>query len=150
MPYVRKDWSSVRVLVRETVNLLTEPGIVVGFGLDETIERVGDEAVANNHHTHAAHAAALSVGGLEINGGEILHYYSFYEHTKDISLLHPIHIQRLIQNHLLADVVGGHAQDVWNTVILIVAKFTERVAKRDGLGENEVNIALILEGKPLW
>lgn len=73
---------------------------------------------------HATHAAALSVGGLEINGGEILHDYSFYEHTKDISLLHPIHIQRLIQNHLLADVVGGHAQDVRNAVILTVAKFT--------------------------
>lgn len=50
MPYVRKDRSIVRVLVRETVNLLTEPGIVVGFGLDEIVERVGDEAVANNHH----------------------------------------------------------------------------------------------------
>ena len=147
MPYVRKNRSIVRVLVRETVNLLTEPGIVVGFGLDETVERVGDEPVANNHHPHAAYAAALSVGGLEINGGEILHNYSFYEHTKDISLLHPIHIQRLIQNHLLADVVGGHTHDVGDTVMLVVAKLAKRVAKRDGLGENEVNIALILEGQ---
>ena len=33
----------VGVLMRESVHLLTEPGVVVGFGMDERIERVGDD-----------------------------------------------------------------------------------------------------------
>jgi len=77
-PHLGEHRRVVRVLVRESVNLLTEPGIVVGLGFDETVERVGDEAVAHNHHSYAAHAAALSVGGLEIDGGKILHDGFFF------------------------------------------------------------------------
>lgn len=63
----------VGVLVRESVHLLTEPGVVVGFGMDERIERVGDDTAAHHYHAHAAHAAALPVGGLEVYGGKIGH-----------------------------------------------------------------------------
>ncbi len=63
----------VGVLMRESVHLLTEPGVVVGFGMDERIERVGDDTAAHHHHAHAAHAAALPVGGLEVYGGKIGH-----------------------------------------------------------------------------
>ena len=61
------------VLVRESVYRLAEPGVVVGFGMDERVERVGDDAAAHHHHAHAADAAALSVGGLEIYGGKVGH-----------------------------------------------------------------------------
>ena len=85
-PHFREHRRVVRVLVRQSVYLLTEPGVVVGLGLDERVERVGDETVAHDHHPHAAHAAALSVGGLEIDGGKILHDCSFLASKYNCSL----------------------------------------------------------------
>ena len=35
------------------------------------------QATAHDHHAHAAHDAALSVGGLEIDGGKIGHIFTF-------------------------------------------------------------------------
>ena len=70
------DWEhgrSIGVLVRETVHFLAEPRIVVGLGFDERVEGVGDDTFAHHHHAHAAHAAAVPVGGLEINGCKIGH-----------------------------------------------------------------------------
>ena len=72
-PYHGEHGSVVGVLVRETVHALAEPGVVVGFGMDERVERVGDDTVAHHRHAHAAHAAGLPVGGLEIYGGEVGH-----------------------------------------------------------------------------
>ena len=46
---------------------------MVGFGMDERIERVGDDTAAHHHHAHAADAAVLPVGGLEIYGGKVGH-----------------------------------------------------------------------------
>ena len=61
------------VLVREAVHALAEPCVVVGFGMDERVERVGDDTAAHHHHTHAAHAAGLPIGGFEIYGGKVGH-----------------------------------------------------------------------------
>ena len=58
-----------------------------------------------------------------------------------------LHFQHFIQNHLLADVVGGHAHDVGDAVILVVAKLAKGVAKRDVSGENEVDVTRLLEGQ---
>ena len=63
----------VGVLVREAVHALAKPCVVVRLGLDERIERVGDDAAAHHHHTHAAYAAALPVGGLEVYGCKVGH-----------------------------------------------------------------------------
>ena len=73
-PYRGEHESVVGVRVRETVYLLAEPGVVIGLGMDEAVERVGDDATAHDHHAHAADAAALSVGGLEVYGGKIGHW----------------------------------------------------------------------------
>ena len=64
----------VGVFVREAVHFLAEPGVVVGLGLDERVEGVGDDASAHHHHAHAAHAAAVPVGGLEIYGCKVGHW----------------------------------------------------------------------------
>ena len=72
-PNVGEHRRIVRVLVREPVNLLAEPRVVVGFGLDERVKRVGDDTSTHHHHTHAAHAAALPVGGLEVYGCKVGH-----------------------------------------------------------------------------
>ena len=72
-PHVWKEWGGVGVFRTKAVYLLTEPRVVVGSGPDERVEGLGDEAAAHHHHAHAAHAAALSVGGLEIYGGKVGH-----------------------------------------------------------------------------
>jgi len=73
LPNVGKERGGVGVGVPEAVHLLTEPRVVVGSGPDERVEGVGDEAAAHHHHAHAAHAAALSVGGLEVNSCKVFH-----------------------------------------------------------------------------
>ena len=72
-PHFREGRGAVGVFRSQTVHFLTEPCVVVGHGMDETVESVGDNAVAHDHHADAAHAAALSVGGLEINSCEVFH-----------------------------------------------------------------------------
>ena len=72
-PHDREDGRVVGVFVRESVYLLTEPGVVVRLWMDKRVERVGDDATAHHHHAHAADAAALSVSGLEIYGGKVGH-----------------------------------------------------------------------------
>ena len=74
-PHDGKYGRVVGVLMRKSVHLLTEPGVVVGFGMDERVERVGDDATAHHHHAHAADAAALPVGGLEVYGGKVGHLW---------------------------------------------------------------------------
>ncbi len=72
-PHFREGGGGVGIGVTEAVHFLTEPRIVVGRGPDERVEGVGDEAAAHHHHAHAAHTAALSVGGLKIYGGKVGH-----------------------------------------------------------------------------
>jgi len=72
-PHAGEHGCVVRVLVREPVYPLAEPRVVVGFGLDERVKRVGDDTAAHHHHTHAAYAAALPVGGLEVYGCKVGH-----------------------------------------------------------------------------
>ena len=74
-PHDREDGRVVGVFVRESVYLLTEPGVVVRLWMDKRVERVGDDAAAHHHHhAHAADAAALPVGCLEIYGGKVGHW----------------------------------------------------------------------------
>ena len=47
--------------------------VIVRLRLDKGIKRVHELAFFHNHHTHAAHAGALVVGGLEVDGGEVVH-----------------------------------------------------------------------------
>ena len=72
-PHDREDGRVVGVFVRESVYLLTEPGVVVRLWMDKRVERVGDDAAAHHHHTHAANATALPIGGLEVYGGKVGH-----------------------------------------------------------------------------
>ena len=57
----------------QAMHFLAEPRVVVGGGPDERVEGVGDEAATHHHHAHAAHTAALSVGGLEVDSGKVVH-----------------------------------------------------------------------------
>lgn len=65
-PHVGERGGGVGVFVPQAVHLAAEPAVVVGLGVDERVECVGNHAAAHHHHSHAAHAAGVSVGGLEI------------------------------------------------------------------------------------
>ena len=58
----------------ESVNLGAAVGIIIGFGQNERVERVGNEAVPNDDQSYGADAAALVVGGFEINGCKVFHF----------------------------------------------------------------------------
>ena len=72
-PHFGEDGGIVGVSMTEAVHALAPIYIVIGFRLDERVERVGDDAVANNYHAHTAHAAGVLVGGFEVDGGKIIH-----------------------------------------------------------------------------
>ena len=72
-PHVWKERCGVGIGVTEPMNLLAEPRVVVGSGPDERVEGVGDEAAAHHYHAHAAHTAALSVGGLKVDSCKVVH-----------------------------------------------------------------------------
>lgn len=46
---------------------------------------------------------------------------------------------RIIQNRILADIVGCHTHNVWNTVMLVAGKPTESETKRYCIGNVQVN-----------
>ena len=72
-PNVREHGSVLGVLLGDAVDERVPIEVIVRLGLDEGIERVDKLALADNHHAHAANAATLVVGGLEVYGGEGVH-----------------------------------------------------------------------------
>ena len=77
LPYSRKGGGVNRIFRPQAVNLPAEPRVVVGYGMDEAVEGVGDNAVAHDHYADTAHAAALSVGGFEVNSCKVFHLVRF-------------------------------------------------------------------------
>ena len=72
-PHVRKHGRIVGVFMPQAVDALAPVAVIVGLGLDEGIECVHNAAVTHNDNAHRAHAGALAVGGLKIDGGKISH-----------------------------------------------------------------------------
>ena len=72
-PHVGEDGCVVGILVTQAVDALAPVVVVVGFGLDERVERVGHPAVTHHDHTHRAHAGALAVGRLKVYCCKISH-----------------------------------------------------------------------------
>ena len=72
-PHLGEDGGFVGVGTGEAVHAGVPIEIVVGLGLDEGIEGVDELTVAHDDDADAAHAGALVVGGLEVDGGEIEH-----------------------------------------------------------------------------
>ena len=65
-PHLREDWDILCVLGAESVNLLTEPLVVLRLRVDERVEGINDLSVAHDHHADAAYTGAALVGRLEI------------------------------------------------------------------------------------
>jgi hypothetical protein len=72
-PNIRKHGRILGVLTCDAVDHSVPIQVIVRFRLDEGIERVHEFSVADNYHTHATHARAFVVGGLEVYGSEGVH-----------------------------------------------------------------------------
>ena len=73
LPYDWEDISIVCIGRTQSMHALAEPTVVIGFGLDKAVEGVLDNSTPHDHHADTAHTAALTVGGFEIYGCEVLH-----------------------------------------------------------------------------
>ena len=66
LPYVGEHWCIVSVLRPQSVHLPAEPLVVLRLGMDEAVEGVHNLPSTYDHHAHAAYAAGLLVGRLEV------------------------------------------------------------------------------------
>ena len=66
LPDLREHRRVLRIFRSQTVHLAAEPLVVFRLRMDETVERIDDDVIADNDHANAAHAARLLVRGLEI------------------------------------------------------------------------------------
>ena len=73
-PNIRKHRCIFRVFAGDAVDKRVPIVVVVRLWLNEGIERIHELPFPNDHHAHATHAGALVVGGLEIYGGEGVHF----------------------------------------------------------------------------
>ena len=65
-PDLREDGRVLRVLGPQAVNLLAEPLVVLGLRVDERVEGVHDDVVADDDNTDGAHAGSLLIRRLEV------------------------------------------------------------------------------------
>ena len=73
LPDIRKHGRVFGILFGDAVDERVPIEVIIGLGLDKGIKGVHKLAFFYNHHTNAAHAGALVVGGLEVYGGERVH-----------------------------------------------------------------------------
>lgn len=73
LPDIRKNRSIFSIFFGQPVDLLAEPLIVFRLRMYQTIERIHDLTVTDDHHSDAAHAGTALIGCLEINCCKICH-----------------------------------------------------------------------------
>ena len=66
LPDLREHRRVLRIFRPKTVHLAAEPLVVLRFRMDETVERIDDDVIADDNHADAAHATRLLVRGLEV------------------------------------------------------------------------------------
>ena len=66
LPDLREHRRVLRIFRSQTVHLAAEPLVVFRLRMDETVERIDDDVIADNDHANAAHAARLLIRGLEV------------------------------------------------------------------------------------
>ena len=75
-PHYREDGCVVSIFMPQPVDALAPVAVIVGLRLDEGLKGVDNAAVTYNDNTHRAHAGALAVGSLKIDGSKIPHQFS--------------------------------------------------------------------------
>ena len=66
LPDLREHRRVLRILRPKAVHLAAEPLVVFRLRMDETVERIDDDVIADDNHADAAHAARLLIRGLEV------------------------------------------------------------------------------------
>ena len=66
LPDLREYRRVLSILRPKTVHLAAEPLVVFRLRMDETVEGIDDNVIADNDYADAAHAARLLVRGLEV------------------------------------------------------------------------------------
>ena len=66
LPDLREHRRVLRILRPKTVHLAAEPLIVFRLRMDEAVEGIHDDVIADDNHADAAHAARLLIRGLEV------------------------------------------------------------------------------------
>ena len=65
-PDLWEHWRILSIFRSKTVHLAAEPLIVFRLRMDEAVEGIHDDVIADDNHADAAHAARLLVRGLEV------------------------------------------------------------------------------------
>ena len=65
-PDLWEHWRILSIFRSKTVHLAAEPLIVFRLRMDEAVERIDDDVIADNDYADAAHAAWLLIRGLEV------------------------------------------------------------------------------------
>ena len=73
LPHVRKHRSIFRILLRQPVDLLAEPLVILGLRMDEGVEGINDFSTPYYYHANATDTATLLVGCFEIYCCKISH-----------------------------------------------------------------------------
>ena len=66
LPDLREHRRILCIFRAQAVHLAAEPLVVFRLRMDETVERIDDDVIADDNHADAAHAARLLVRGLEV------------------------------------------------------------------------------------
>ena len=66
LPDLREHRCILRIFRAQAVHLAAEPLVVFRLRMDETVEGIHDDVIADDNHADAAHAARLLVRSLEV------------------------------------------------------------------------------------
>ena len=66
LPDFREHWRIFSIFRPQTMHLATEPLVVFRLRMDEAVEGIHDDVIADDDYADTAHAARLLVRGLEI------------------------------------------------------------------------------------
>lgn len=72
-PDVGKIGSFRRIGCSHPVNPRTKPAVIIGAGMDQPIEGIGDHPFTDNHHSYRTDACSFAVRSFKIDGSKIFH-----------------------------------------------------------------------------
>ena len=74
-PYFREDRCIVCISLGEAMYFGIPIAIVIGFRLDEGVERIHYLSIADNHDSYTAYTGAFIVGGFKIYSCKVFHLF---------------------------------------------------------------------------
>ena len=85
VPYIRKERGALSIIWPQTMDLLTEPCVVVRVRMDKAVEGVHHFPIAHDDHAHGAYAAGTAVGSFEVYDDGVVHSLIFESSTNALA-----------------------------------------------------------------